>query len=254
MTKGTFLSYRVTFIVIFLSIFFLMKFISWKLQPKAARPLPLIFFLGSPLLSARLHPHRKRDSFQVILGKLLLNIAALIFCIWFGRNFLQPLSWWDLVLLSPLVYFLTESMSTLVELIFYPSSLKTFPMHQHPLRSVSLGEFWGRRWNLWVQDWLRDVTAPHRRQLKSKLFLTFLASGLFHELMVNLPWLLLYQESYFGNMVLYFTLQALGLWIDKRWIRSKGPRLRRLFLWVMVIIPSPLFLNHPLLVFLGLKS
>lgn len=244
------MSYHVVFVLNFMVIFFSMKILSWRTQ-SVRLPIWQFFFL-SPFLSARPHPARATTPIGWVAVKFVLASASLTLVVLFANQFLIPLNWWRLVLIAPLVYFLTEVLGAFGEMLFSGLAVPVFPIHNHPLRAVSIGDFWGRRWNIWVQDWLRDITAGHTKNLKSKLFLTFFASGLFHELMGNLPWYLYYRESYFGNMMLYFTIQGLGLWIEKRWVRRFPTWVRRLYLWALVILPAPIFMNKPLLTFLGI--
>lgn len=230
-----------------------MKLASFYLQPKIGR-VPLVrFLLLSPLLSARIHRGHEKSHLIFIILKLFLGISFLTLVILFTNYFLLPLTWWKLVLISPLIYFLTEVLGAMGELLFYASPMKLIPIHHHPLQSLSLGDFWGRRWNIWVQDWLRDISSGFRTKLKTKIFVSFFASGVFHELMCNMTWWLLYKESYFGNMLLYFAIQGLGLWVEKKWVKRAHPWLRRFYLWALVILPAPIFINKPLQVFLGIE-
>jgi hypothetical protein len=166
---------------------------------------------------------------------------------------ISPLSVWEIILICPIVYFLTETISTFAQVLFYPLNCPPC-MHKNPLASTSLGNFWGKRWNIWVQDWLRDMTHPFRKNLTHKLVSTFLLSGLFHEVMVNLPYYICFKKSYFGNMTLYFIIQGLGLWIEKRWFRRSSAWVRRVYLWIVVALPAPLFVNQPLLTFFGIVN
>ncbi|MBA2405268.1 MAG: hypothetical protein H0V66_10895 [Bdellovibrionales bacterium] len=151
-----------------------------------------------------------------------------------------------------MIYLFTEFLGGLGQLLFYFSAKAVPPIHNHPLTSKSLGEFWGKRWNFWVRDWLRDVSQVHRKHLIKKLGITFLVSGMFHELMVNLPHFLFYRQSFFGNMTLYFIIQGLGLWVEKKWLQKAPSALRLIYLWTIVLVPSPIFINQPLLIFFGI--
>jgi hypothetical protein len=105
-----------------------------------------------------------------------------------------------------------------------------------------------------VQDWLRDTSHRYRKILKRKIFISFLFSGFFHEIMVNLPYFLFYNESYFGNMTSYFMIQAIGLWVEKKFLTKTSFLLKRVYLWIFILLPSPLFIAKPLIVFFGLTN
>jgi hypothetical protein len=157
-----------------------------------------------------------------------------------------------MILISPMIYLFTEVLGGLGQLLFYPSSRGVPSIHRHPLKASSLGDFWGKRWNFWVRDWLVDISKSSRKNLAKKLLLTFIVSGLFHELLSNFPHFLYSGEFTFGNMTLYFIVQALGLWIEKRWLSGLPIFLKRVYLWAIVILPAPIFINRPLLIFFGI--
>ncbi|WPU66026.1 MBOAT family protein [Peredibacter starrii] len=186
------------------------------------------------------------------MPKFVLFFSLTALSVYLAKHFLGDLNYWKILLVSPAIYFSTEAMGALGQLLF--PFKNSWPIHADPLKSRDLGNFWGRRWNLWIQDWLRDITGAFKSNSRSQtILLGFLFSGLFHELMCNLPYWLIYRKSYFGTMMAYFLIQGLALWIDKKYIKVSSPFLRRIYCWCAVVIPSPLFINVPLLTFLGLK-
>lgn len=224
---------------------------SWQLTPKRRRP-ALSQFIMAPYLSVRsLKFHVNLRSFSFFKDLLIFSFL-LTFLLLLTREYLLPLNYGKVLLISPGIYFLTEVLGSLGQFLFSGFKKTSFPIHYAPLRSLSLSQFWGRRWNLWVQDWLKDISGAFKgRASWQRVLITFLISGVFHELMVNLPYWLMYRKSYFGSMMLYFSVQSLGLWIDKRFLKHH-PTLRIIWLWLVVILPSPLFINTPLLHFAGL--
>lgn len=212
----------------------------------------VLAFIKSPYLSIRsLNYHPVKDTSVLIRFILFFFLTA--FFITVAENFFVPMNFFEILVFSPAIYFFTETIGALGQLLFFPT--KTFPIHRSPLKAPSLSHFWGRDWNLWVQDWLRDVSQgfSHRHH-KRRIVLVFLISGIFHEVMVNLPYWILYRESYFGTMLGYFLIQAVALWIDKRFMRKTPKIVRRAYFWIAVILPSPLFINTPLLKFFGLTD
>lgn len=207
-------------------------------------------FIFSPYLSARslkYHPLKDDSLFLRFIFFFFLTAASIALF----THFLAPLNYLEIILFAPTIYFFTEAIGAFGQLLFFGRS--TFPIHRKPIKATSLSHFWGRDWNLWVQDWLRDVSENIAyRQRKLRIVLVFLISGIFHELMVNLPYWLVFRKSYFGTMMAYFLIQAMALWIDKRWMKHQSLIWRRIFMWIMIIIPSPLFINVPLLTFFGL--
>jgi hypothetical protein len=229
-----------------------MKLASWFSLPKNKRPVLIKALFGTPNLSVSERIHPIKTPLPLILVKLFLSISFLFLIIIVSRKFLDLSKWHQVILISPVIYLLTEALGGVGQLTGRLAHLELPAIHDHPLRSKTLSDFWGRKWNRWVQDWLRDITSNYRRQPNKKLILTFLISGFFHELMVNLPYLIKYGESSFGNMMAYFTIQGFGLLLEKKIGHSLPSWLRRVYLWLVILIPAPLFLNHPLKLFLGL--
>lgn len=208
-------------------------------------------FVVSPYLSVRslyYHPVRTFSILPRFLIFLILTSLILVL----GKQ-MSPLSREQVMLLAPTIYFFTETLGSFGQLIFFKTP--TFTIHRKPLFASSLSHFWGRDWNVWVQDWLRDVGSIVPKNRKNlRIIVVFLVSGIFHEVMCNLPYWLYFKKSYFGTMMGYFLIQAVALWIDKKWIKVWPVFWRRVYLWSAVIIPSPLFINVPLLTFFGLTT
>jgi hypothetical protein len=120
------------------------------------------------------------------------------------------------------------------------------PLMCWPLASVSIGEFWGRRWN----TAFRDLTYRFLfRPLKSRfgprpaLFAGFAVSGLIHDLVISIP-----AGGGYGGPTLFFVLQGLGLFAERskagrRIGLGRGSR-GRLFT-ATVLLLSAYFLFHP---------
>ena len=227
-----------------------MKFVSWIFIPPSRRK-PFFDFLMTPYISVR-SLNYSADRRTKNFGTFFINALMTLIFIVLAREFLVPLSNSEVWLFSPMILFFTEAVGAFGQWIFSWNPVPTYPIHNKPLTAKSLSQFWGRHWNLWIQDWLKDVRcylAPKKSGLK--LAVAFCFSGIFHEVMCNLPYFLIYGKSYFGTMMAYFLIQACGLWVDKSYLKHRSPVLRRIFLWVLVIGPSPLFINVPLLTFFG---
>jgi hypothetical protein len=122
------------------------------------------------------------------------------------------------------------------------------PQFHAPWRSVSLGDFWSRRWN--VAFSVMTTLVVYRPMLRhtgrgGALFLGFLASGLFHEVACSLP-----VQGGYGLPTLYFVLHGVGVLLE-RWLHHRGLRLRGVAatLWVYgwVLVPIPLLFHLPFL-------
>lgn len=107
----------------------------------------------------------------------------------------------------------------------------------NPLASKTLGEFWGRRWNLAFHAVARDfVFRPAARRWGPAVgvLLTFLFSGVLHEVLLSVP-----VGGGYGLPFAYFLLHGLLVMAERRW--NLGGRAWTLF-WVLA--PAPL-LFHP---------
>jgi len=110
-----------------------------------------------------------------------------------------------------------------------------------PLRSKSLSEFWGRRWNLAFSEMTAiAVYRPLSRRLGrgAALDASFLLSGLLHEMAISLP-----VRAGFGLPLLYFALHG-ALVLAERARASIGGRL-----WTLacLVVPLPILFHRPFL-------
>jgi hypothetical protein len=226
-----------------------MKGVSFSLNRRTAS---LANFFLSPYLSTRSLKFQGTLSLASMFQTFFLATFLFIIIIVIARTTLQPLNYLKIILISPVIYFMTEALGALGQLIFFSYCPRSYPIHSSPLSSRSLSQFWGRNWNLWVQDWLKDVGRHIKGPQHVRIAGIFIASGLFHEIMVNLPYWLVFRKSYFGTMLAYFIAQALALTLEKRYLRHSHPLLKKTFLYLALFLPSPLFVNVPILTFLGL--
>jgi hypothetical protein len=116
------------------------------------------------------------------------------------------------------------------------------PLMNHPMRSISLGEFWGQRWNAAF----RDLT--HRfffRPLASRigprfgLVVGFLLSGAVHEFVISVP-----SRGGYGGPTLYFAIQGAGIVVERSRCGRRRIGLRsgwRGRAFTMLVLIAPLF-------------
>jgi len=119
-----------------------------------------------------------------------------------------------------------------------------------PLLATSLGDFWGKRWNIAFSDMNRAVfvaaiksalkeftTAGRETAALAGIFTSFVASALMHEIGITVPVL-----SGFGGPSLYFVMQGAFVVIEKqrpvaKWL-EKHTMLARV--WVMAALTIPI--------------
>lgn len=120
------------------------------------------------------------------------------------------------------------------------------PIMTAPLRSASLSEFWGRRWNLGFRQVAYDlVFGPLHKSLgvTAAGFLVFVVSGLIHDLVISVP-----ARGGYGLPTAYFVLQGLGVMVERSRVGRQlhlreGVRGR---LFMVLFTAGPVFwLFHP---------
>lgn len=134
----------------------------------------------------------------------------------------------------------------LVALFWQSFKVNATPIMFAPLRSESLSEFWGKRWNLGFRQLAHDlIFGPLHKTLGASAagFLVFIVSGLIHDLVISVP-----ARGGYGLPTGYFVFQGLGVLFERS---SFGKRfgLRggvRGWLLMAVFTAGPVFmLFHP---------
>jgi alginate O-acetyltransferase complex protein AlgI len=111
-----------------------------------------------------------------------------------------------------------------------------------PLRSTSVAEFWGRRWNGAFNDLaLGLVFRPLARRfgVSGATLSAFGVSGLIHELVISLP-----AGAGYGLPTGYFVLQGLAVLAQRKSAALRGDISGWFF--TMIVVAAPAFwLFHP---------
>lgn len=143
-------------------------------------------------------------------------------------------------------YFGIEAMLRLFRFVYCGVGLRPPVLHDHPILSRSLAEFWGRRWNRVVGGWLhatfyRPLALRAHRVLG--VFAAFAGSAGLH---FYFTWAAV--GSFWALcMAAFFLLQAPLVLLERRWgQRSWREPWRRLWTVAVLVLTSPLFIE-PLL-------
>jgi hypothetical protein len=67
-----------------------------------------------------------------------------------------------------------------------------------------------------------------------------------HEWVINVPLYYLTGAAWFGSMMIYFPLQAVGILVERRFLKRYAG-LRVGFAWFVILAPAPLIMNEGLL-------
>jgi len=123
-------------------------------------------------------------------------------------------------------------------------------LFNRPATSVSLTEFWGKRWNVaFIEMTTIALLRPLRCTLGNAgaLLIAFLFSGLLHELALSVP-----VNKGFGMPLLYFFIQGLMVLLEKR-LAFSGSRflqnkvIARIWVFFWIVVPIPLLFHNAFL-------
>lgn len=118
------------------------------------------------------------------------------------------------------------------------------PIMANPVGTKSVTEFWGGRWNMAFKQLVfpflyRPLTERFGRNIG--VLATFLFSGFVHELVLSLP-----ARGGWGLPTLYFLIQALALWLERRYLfKYLNGFMLRVFAYLMILLPAPLLFHTP---------
>ncbi len=130
----------------------------------------------------------------------------------------------------------------LLELAWRRAGVCAEPIMRQPLRSPSLGEFWGKRWNLGFRQLSYSfVFKPLQRRVGAvaATLAAFLASGLIHDFVISFP-----AGGGYGLPTGYFLLQGIGVAAE----RSSAGKRAGLgegiagWMWMALFTAGPVFL------------
>lgn len=121
------------------------------------------------------------------------------------------------------------------------------PLMRQPIRSESLSEFWGRRWNRAFRDLTHQfLFRPLAKRLGGTvgMWCGFVVSGLIHEAVISIP-----AGGGYGGPTAFFTMQACGLAcersrIGKQWGLKQGWR-GRIFAGAVLLGPAGWLAHRP---------
>ncbi|CAN5726747.1 hypothetical protein BH11VER1_BH11VER1_21630 [soil metagenome] len=182
---------------------------------------------------------------KMLLGTLLLWIVA--------PHLAMPLAhgWVGMI---GLIFLLHFGSFHLLAIFWQRTGIPVVPIMQNPIAATTLTDFWGRRWNRAFRDLVYPLLFhPLARRLPphAAIWITYLISGLAHELVISVP-----AQGGYGLPTLYFLLQAFGIVMEKRfplkypvtgWLRTHAFTTAPAF-----ILFHPLFVERVMIPFFNL--
>ena len=101
----------------------------------------------------------------------------------------------------------------LLSCLWRRAGVEARPLMNDPIRSSSLGEFWGRRWNTAFRDLThRFLFRPLTKRfgVRGGIAGGFLFSGVVHDLVISVP-----AGGGYGGPTLFFVVQGLGILVER---------------------------------------
>jgi hypothetical protein len=200
-------------------------------------------FLGPRSSSAARRPASREWLFAVV--KLLIGLSLLYGVVrWVPTEYPYLTGWVGMVGTIMVLHF---GSFHLLSYFWRSVGMNARPLMHAPLTSVSLGEFWGRRWNTAFRDLthrflFRPLTA--RLGARGAVLAGFVFSGIVHDVVISVP-----AGGGYGGPSLFFMLQALGILAErsragKQIGLGKGWR-GGLFAMLLLVLPAPLLFHPP---------
>jgi hypothetical protein len=185
-----------------------------------------------------------------VVLRILMWAVLLLVSYWVYWQFVRGLQLRGILLsylAAPCVFLMSEFLVALVTLFFLPGGWLLPALHRRPWAARSVADFWGNRWNLWFSDWFRYcIFSRLRRNPWFALLLVFAISGLMHEWVTNFTLYHVTGRALFGSMMIYFLLQPVGIWGERRFLKNR-PRLNVALVCLVVLSPAPFVINEGLL-------
>ena len=190
--------------------------------------------------------HRRRASTREWIAAVAKPASGLVLLYGVARQFADvPLlaGWIGMVGAILLLHF---GLFHVLALVFRRAGIDVAPIMNAPLRSRSVAEFWGTRWNLGFHELANQLVfrpTVARLGVAGALMLTFFASGVVHELVITVP-----ARGGYGLPTAYFVLQGLGVLLERRIPRRRRIARRAFALAVVglpafILFPPPFVLN-----------
>lgn len=236
------------------SIFAGLKWITWwwarTRVPHSARR-SIAYLIGWPGMDAEAFLDEQRVPARPAVSEWLRATSTTglgIFLLWMvarevpSRHMLSR-GW---IGLFGLIFLLHFGSFHLISLFWRRIGITADPLMAEPLKSLSLTEFWGKRWNLGFRQLAHALIFRrlHRRIGSARAGLVvFFVSGLVHDLVISLP-----ARGGYGLPTAYFTLQGVAVTLERS---PAGNRLGLqngfrgwLFMFLITAVPA-FWLFHP---------
>lgn len=171
----------------------------------------------------------------------LMGLIGSVALAWFQPQLgAQLTGWLGIAVLLMIIHFgWADMLTTLMRLCGW----NVGPLFEEPLKSTSLREFWGKRWNLAFVEMNKILFLD---QLKSRFGITaavfgvFLISGLLHDACISYS-----AGGGWGLPTTYFILQGLVVLLERKLLPATSPLfVRVLWTWLWLFVPMSLLFTE----------
>lgn len=218
-----------------------LNFVQWSgfaLAWFGMRPALFETFWGKPL--SNIGALLLKALSRIVLGWVLLYLGHRLKQAGINNFYLSDLP--TLIGLSLILHFGVLNLAT----AFWRSvGVNVTELFRAPYRSMSLKEFWGKRWNLAFSEMTALVAyRPIKRYFSPALavFLSFLLSGLLHEIAISFP-----VRTGYGWPLLYFALHGGLMYAEEKVELVKRiithPVYARIWVMTWLVVPMPILFH-----------
>lgn len=174
---------------------------------------------------------------KMVLGGVLLWVVA--------RQFSYSIlaGWCGMV---GFIFLLHFGLFDILAIFWQNRGVSVKPIMENPAKATSLTDFWGRRWNIAFRDLAHNfIFKPFAAKFGTKiaLCLSFIFSGILHELVISVP-----AGGGYGLPTGYFFLQAIGMLLERRLFKNVHSSKKHIARWLLThsftVLPA-YFLFHP---------
>jgi hypothetical protein len=179
---------------------------------------------------------------RIVIGVALIYVSILIS----GSTLASKIFFPQLLLLVGLSFILHFGLLNISTAMWRRAGVDVQELFRSPYRSRSLKEFWGKRWNLAFSEMTAVIAfRPLKEKIGSEkaVALSFLLSGLLHEIAISLP-----VKAGYGLPMLYFLIHAVAMQLESKFLFVQNIVRHRVWshVWVMglLVLPMPLLFHR----------
>lgn len=162
------------------------------------------------LSSRRFVPAPRFNEWLLVIAKIIVGITLLVVVTPLAHRNRLLAGWTGMVGIVFIVHF---GLFHVLSLCWRQFGIDAQAIMNAPIKSSSLCEFWGQRWNIAFRDLAHaHVFRPlvRRSGVSGATMATFLVSGAIHDLVISVP-----ARAGFGLPTIYFVIQGLGVLAER---------------------------------------